>query len=341
MYRQLVREPVTTEMQAEVRRFYHDEFEPALAKHSAIEPPEDSFLPATSTGWYLHYHYVATGAKPYGPKRISSATDLSAYGLAVARALPGLQGAVDRFGHEGLLLVDAETLDVFFALQQSSILGTNLLNGPYASSNLSGLVKSLRNSQNVDDYRVADFEAYQPSLGDPMAFVGTPVFEGPRMIAIMVLRLPIEPVSKALSGNRQWQAEGLGKTGEVYLLGPDQTMRTDSRFLDEDRTAFLQTLRRSILTSHAVDRVDRLGTTILTVPVTHEAAVAALRGETGVKELNDYRGVPVLMAYGPVDLDLLRWAVIAKMDVAEAMAPLGTTQSVWSHGAWASRSSPR
>ena len=29
------------------------------------------------------------------------------------------------------------------------------------------------------------------------------------------------------------------------------------------------------------------------------------------------------MAYGPVDLDSLRWGVIAKMDVAEAMAPLG------------------
>ncbi len=29
------------------------------------------------------------------------------------------------------------------------------------------------------------------------------------------------------------------------------------------------------------------------------------------------------MAYGPVDLDSLRWGVIAKIDEAEAMAPLG------------------
>ena len=41
------------------------------------------------------------------------------------------------------------------------------------------------------------------------------------MIAVMVLRLPIEPISNALSGDRQWEAEGLGKTGEVYLVGPD------------------------------------------------------------------------------------------------------------------------
>ena len=244
-YRQLARETVTPEMQAEVRRFYREEFEPALAKRSAIAVPEDSLLPTTPTGWYLHYHYIATGTKPYGERRVSrSATDRSAYGQAVARLLPQLKTDIDRLEQENLLLVDPETLDVFFSLEQSSLLGTNLLNGPYASSNLSELVQKLRNSQNVDDYRVADFEAHRPALGSPKAFVGTPVFDGPRMSAIMVLRMPIEPITRALSGNRQWEADGLGKTGEVYLLGPDQTMRTDSRFLIEDRAAFLATLRR-------------------------------------------------------------------------------------------------
>jgi class 3 adenylate cyclase len=236
--------------------------------------------------------------------------------------LPGLQGAVDRLGLEDIILVDPETLDVFFSLQQSSVLGTNLINGPYAASRLSQLARSLRDSQNVDDYKVVDFEAYYPALGKPKAFVGTPVFDGPRKSAIMVLQLPIEPIGQALSGNRQWQAEGLGKTGEVYLLGPDQTMRTDSRFLIEDRAAFLASMRRSTVTRGTVDIIERLGTTVLTVPVRHEAARAALRGETGLTRVEDYRGVPVLMAYGPVDLDSLRWGVIAKIDEAEAMAPL-------------------
>ena len=38
--------------------------------------------------------------------------------------------------------------------------------------------------------------------------------------------------------------------------------------------------------------------------------------------IEDYRGVDALMAYGPLDLDSLRWAVIAKIDQNEAMAPL-------------------
>ncbi len=322
-YRQLARETVTPEMQAEVTRFYRDEFKPALMKRAAIEPPADSLLPTTPTGWYLHYHYVATGPKPYGERRINrSATDKSPYGTIAAQLSTELQGVVNLLDQGNLTLVDPETGDVFFSLEQSSVLGTNLIDGPYATSKMSRLVLSLRNSQNENDYKVADFEAYYPALGDPKAFVATPVFDGPRMIAVMVLRLPIEPISNALSGDRQWEAEGLGKTGEVYLVGPDLTMRNDSRFLIEDRAAFLATLRRSRLTTRTVDTIEKLGTTIMVVPLDDDAAKAALRGESGLMAINAYRAVPALMAYGPVDLDSLRWGVVAKMDVAEAMAPL-------------------
>lgn len=323
-YRQIDHERVTPELQAEVRRFYQEEFEPALNQNSAINPPEDSLLPTTTTAWYLHYHYLVNGPKPYNVSNLTAShSDKSAYAQVLARRLPEIEGEIRDLGQENVLLVDPETLEVFFSLQQSSVFGTTLANGPYASSNMADVARHLRNSRNVDDYRVADFEAYYPALGQPKAFVASPMFDGSRMVAIMMFRLSLKPINDALSGNQQWQAEGLGKTGEVYLVGPDQTMRSESRFMIENREAFLTTLRRSTLTTRTVDAVEKLGTTILTVPIQNNAATLALRGQTGLQEVNDYRGVPTLMAYGPVDLDSLRWGVIAKIDQAEAMAALG------------------
>ena len=102
-YRQLGQEPVTPEMQAEVRRFYRDEFEPALAEKTAIKPPEASLLPTTQTGWYLHYHYLATGKKPYSVENTNrSATDRSAYGQAIARRFAEIDGQLKRLGQENL-----------------------------------------------------------------------------------------------------------------------------------------------------------------------------------------------------------------------------------------------
>ena len=322
-HRELAGAAVTPEMTEAVTRFHVEEYDPAVAKNLAITPAEHWSLPTSPTEWYLQYHYLVKAPKPYGVSRpLASPTDTSGYGTALTQVQAKLGPFMKRLGFQNVLLVDPETLDVFYSYEESAVLGTNLAKGPYASTNFAALARSLSKSKDVDDYRVSDFEEYRPRLGAPGAFIGSAVFEGPRIAAVLLLRFRLEPIADALSGGRQWEADGLGKTGEVYLFGPDQTMRTDSRFLIEDPKAFIQTLRQSRLTSRTADAVERLNTTILTVPVMHEAARAALRGQSGLMNIDDYRGVDSLMAYGPVDLDSLRWGVIAKINRSEAMAPL-------------------
>jgi class 3 adenylate cyclase len=322
-YRRLEQEPISDAMRDTVRRFYTDEFEPALKKAMDLPPERDTLLPGSNPGWYVQYHYIAQGLKPYdGRRELVAAGDASAYGAVVRRIHPRLTETVQRLGFDNVLLVDQERLDVFFSYNASSVLGTNLVDGPYAASNLAAIARSLRSSKDEDDYRLADFEFYRPALGAPYAFVASPVFDGPRYVAILVVRMPLGPIADVISGGRRWREEGLGDTGETYLLGPDQTMRTESRFLIEDRARFIAGLRRSSLTTRTVDEVERLGTTTLTVPVRHAAARAALNGQSGLMRVEDYRGVPVFMAYGPLDLDSLRWGVISKVDVEEALRPL-------------------
>ena len=47
-----------------------------------------------------------------------------------------------------------------------------------------------------------------------------------------------------------------------------------------------------------------------------------MHNETGFARYLDYRGVPVLGAYEPLEVAGLRWAVIAKQDADEALAPV-------------------
>jgi class 3 adenylate cyclase len=182
--------------------------------------------------------------------------------------------------------------------------------------------RRLRASQDEDDYRVVDMEAHWPALGAAKGWVGTPIFDGSRYVAILLIRFPIEPIEAALNGNRGWEAEGLGKTGEVYLVGPDLTLRTNSRFFLEDKEAFLADLQRSRLTARTLETIRRFDSTALFLPVTGATVQAAFRGEHGVAEVEDYRGIPVLSAYGPLDLDSLRWAVLAERDMSELQEPL-------------------
>ena len=58
-----------------------------------------------------------------------------------------------------------------------------------------------------------------------------------------------------------------------------------------------------------------------------QAAGAALAGESGADIITDYNGNPVLSAYAPVDVFGTRWALLAEIDEAEAMAAVADMQS--------------
>jgi class 3 adenylate cyclase len=322
-YRGLDGAALTAAERAAVTDFYAKEFIPAIDARLGVDSPDGAYLPKSAAGWYLQHRYIATGARPYtGSAELVSAADDSAYGRALAKLRPELGETVRRLGFDNILFTDPETLEVFFSYKASTVLGTSLADGPYASSHLAEAARGLRRSQNIDDYKLSDFEFYRPAMGTPRAFISTPVFDGNRLVAIMSLRLPMDSIEKALFGTRDGKPGGIGRTDETYLVGPDLTMRTDSRFVREDAKAFVKDLRTSPLTTHTVDAVERLGTTVLTVKVDHDGTRAALDGESGVIETEDYRGAPVFAAYGPMDLDSLRWGVISEIDRAEALEPL-------------------
>jgi len=155
-----------------------------------------------------------------------------------------------------------------------------------------------------------------------MGFAISPIFDKSKNIGLLVLQFPIDIFNKALTGNFNWEAEGLGKSGEVYLVGPDKTMRSRSRFMATEPEAFLERLKDNGVSERVVEEIRAKGNVICALPVDSESAQEALRGKTGLMEVLDYRQEPVLSAYGPLELDSLRWAVLAEIDKSEVEAPI-------------------
>lgn len=102
------------------------------------------------------------------------------------------------------------------------------------------------------------------------------------------------------------EREGLGATGESYLVGEDAMMRTESRFAPDS--------------------------SILRLAVRTEPVRLALAGNTGTLETVDYRRVKVLSAFAPFEIvsgkhgNGIRWAIIAELDVEEITTPIAATR---------------
>lgn len=88
---------------------------------------------------------------------------------------------------------------------------------------------------------------------------------------------------------------GLRNTGEVYLVGDDSLMRSNSRFLKNS---------------------------VFKTKVNTKGVQNALRGKSAYSQLKDYRNISVLSAYSPLDFSMIHWAVLAEIDVKEAMIPI-------------------
>lgn len=192
--------------------------------------------------------------------------------------------------------------DVLYTMAREADYQTNLVTGPYADSSLGELYRDLRDA---GDGAIAfqDFSPYAPSAGQPAAFIGARVLapDG-RFLGVYAVQIPEDPVNRIM----QFSA-GMGETGETYLVGDDGLMRSRSRFFEES--------------------------SVLQAEVTGATLGRALRGESGVEIVDDYRGTPVYSAYRPFEFEGVRWAVLAERDVAEVRAPARSAR-LWLAGAF-------
>lgn len=108
-----------------------------------------------------------------------------------------------------------------------------------------------------------------------------------------IMEIPISAINKIMYGYRA--NDGLGKTGETYLVGSDFLMRSNSRF------------RKNAVLNIAV----------------HSSSVKnALKGLSGQAVIKDYRNIWCLSSYGNLDIEGLNWVILAEIDEQEAMIPI-------------------
>jgi len=204
---------------------------------------------------------------------------------------------IQQYGYYDLFLVHPDG-QVYYTAEQESDYNTNILSGKYSDSNLSTAVTQALNTKS---FAFADFKPYAPSGGAPAAFIVEPIEENGKIISVVALQLPLDQINDIMQ-----ERTGMGETGESYLVGPENLMRSDS-FLDPEN--------HSVQASFARPQTGRVET---------EAATSALSGETAARIIIDYNGNPVLSAFGPVQVYDTSWALMSEIDEAEVRAPINT-----------------
>ncbi len=245
----------------------------------------------TNVGEKLTKIYIDGNPNPVGEKlRLDMGNDGSEYSKAHGIYHPWLRGFLEKRGYYDIFLFDRDG-NVAYTVFKESDFATNILNGTWKNT---GLAQAFKASIGAKGGEVAffDFKPYAPSNDAPASFISTPVTdETGNVIGVLAFQMPIGRINEIMQ-----TTDGMGETGESYLVGEDTLMRSDSRFSSES--------------------------TILKTKVDTVSVKKAMAGESGVLEIDDYRGVPVVSAYAPVEFLGTKWSVISEVDQEEIFAPL-------------------
>ena len=201
-------------------------------------------------------------------------------------------------------------------------LGANILAAPYSTTELADAYRRAMRATTVDEVIFTDFERYAPNHGEPTPWVVTPIGDADGIQGVLAIELSPYAIDDVMTGNRQWEQDGLGKTGETYLAGSDRLMRSISRELLESPEQYYKDVVANGTSPEVAQRQVELGSSVLLQPVNTESVNAALGGQEGVLEAKSYLGPEALMAYERMDVPGLDWVLVAKSDRSEALAPV-------------------
>ncbi len=231
--------------------------------------------------------YITENPKPRGYLLdLDDAGDGSAYSELHARTHPVARQFVTRRDYYDFFLIGPQG-DIYYTVEKESDFATNLLTGPWKASGLAQVFIEARNGEAGYLVAVSDMQNYGPSAEAAAIFIATAIHdEDESFLGVLALQLPTDRILGIMS-----YREGMGNSGETYVVGEDLLMRSDSRFSEASTVLSL--------------KVDTLG------------ARRALAGEQGRAVIDDYRGIPVMSGYAPLQLGKHRWAVLAEIDEAE------------------------
>ncbi|HZY79997.1 MAG TPA: ATP-binding protein [Cyclobacteriaceae bacterium] len=143
--------------------------------------------------------------------------------------------------------------------------------------------KSLPVADKPDDFNWIDASNDYPDQRPVLLYI-IPIVRADMFVGLVVVTENFDKVEKLLLENA-----GMGTTGESYLVGPDNKLRSASRFFPE----------RPPLS--------------ITVSYTDEPNPDHIR--------TDYRGETVISFARPLENPALKWKIISEIDVIEALEP--------------------
>ncbi len=313
------------EYRAALKNHYAVDFTEEYKRHNNGRTPDamSFFNQLDNESIALQYFYISANHHPLGEKhKLNAAEGFAPYNNFHKIYHPAIRDYLEQFGYYDIFIVDPNTGDIVYSVFKELDFTTSLIDGPYAKTNLGKVFREANNSNDPNYIKLIDFEPYAPSYENTTSFIASPIFDGSEKVGILIFQMPIDNINKVMTSNSNWANVGFGETGETYLIGNDFTMRSLSRFIIEDEKDYYTLMDSVGMDKETLDKIKIKESTIGLQKIETMGTSDAVKGQTDIKVFPGYRGIPVLSAYTPLNIEDVKWVIMSEIEEEEALLPV-------------------
>jgi len=233
--------------------------------------------------------YIFDNPHPTGSKEeLDYAKDGSYYSQLHAKHHPWFRHFLRQREYYDIFLFDTDG-NLLYTVFKELDYATNLNTDEWKDTDLGNAFRAARDNPQKEFQAFFDFKPYAPSHGAAASFISQPVLDSQgNLMGVLVYQMPIGRIDAIMQA-----ADGMGETGETYLVGEDHLLRSNSRFSDES--------------------------TILVKKIESPTVEKAIKGEDGFEIVTRKDGTKIISAYSPLEFKGVKWAVLAEKELAETM----------------------
>jgi len=189
--------------------------------------------------------YINDNPHPTGAKEeLDFADDGSSYSLSHKKYHPWFRHVLRQKSYYDIFIFSTDGNLVYTVFKELDY-ATNLNSGKWKDTDLGHSFRAALKSKSKDEQFFYDFKPYGPSFDAPASFISQAIYDDAKnIIGVLVFQMPINRINEVMQ-----VSAGLGESGETYIVGQDQYMRSDSRFSEES------TILKTKVTGETVDLV--------------------------------------------------------------------------------------
>jgi serine phosphatase RsbU (regulator of sigma subunit) len=300
-----------------INQYVDSAFLPQLEKNNISVNPKSVFSRKPNT-ILLQDYFLASNPNKLGQKHKLDSIDVKCtYNVVHKKYHPVIRSFLERFGYYDIFLIDTSG-NVVYTVYKETDFASSLTDGPFKNTNFANCFKKAMKIKNKNEATLIDFEEYLPSYNAHASFIACPIFERNTVIGVLAFQMPIDNINNIMTNSKDWAKVGLGKTGETYIVGENYTLRNQSRFLIEDSSNYFKMLKNIGTPRAIVSKIKNFNSSVGLQEVKTKGTIDALKGIANTLMFNDYRGVPVLSAYKPLNILGMHWVMMSEIDEEEA-----------------------